>query len=134
MTWAKVQCAFIPQFSETRIEGQAIVTLQYVKQKKYEPMEDYYDKFLRLCVIILQRPNDINLRKPFQEGLRTKIKMVIINMPRKIVAKVAESAIIVEEELPMRWKNIMKYCQNVSDSDEFDDSNNLQGNNSFRQK
>ncbi len=46
VTWVKVQCAFIPWFNETRIEGQAIVTLQYVKQKKYEPMEDYYDKFL----------------------------------------------------------------------------------------
>ncbi len=60
--------------------------------------------------------------------------MVIINMPRKIVVKVVEYAIIVEEELPMRWKNMAKYCQNVSDNDESDDSNNLQGNNSLRQQ
>jgi hypothetical protein len=38
-TWAKVQCDFIIRFSEIRSEGQAIVALQYAKQKKYESME-----------------------------------------------------------------------------------------------
>jgi hypothetical protein len=42
-TWAKVQRAFIIQFSEIRSEGQAIATSQYAKQNKYESMEDYYD-------------------------------------------------------------------------------------------
>jgi hypothetical protein len=46
MTWAKVQRAFITQFSEIRSEGQAAATLRYAKQKKYESTKDYYDKFL----------------------------------------------------------------------------------------
>ncbi len=45
---------FIIRFSEIRSEGQVIVTLQYAKQKKYELMEDYYDQFMWLCVVILQ--------------------------------------------------------------------------------
>ncbi len=42
-TCAKVQRAFIIQFSEIRSEGQVIATSRYAKQKKYESMEDYYD-------------------------------------------------------------------------------------------
>jgi hypothetical protein len=30
-----------------------VAALRYVKQKKYEFVEDYYDKFLWLCVTIL---------------------------------------------------------------------------------
>ncbi len=45
MTWVKVQRAFIIRFSEIRNEGQIAATLQYVKQKKYESVEDYYDEF-----------------------------------------------------------------------------------------
>jgi Zn-finger nucleic acid-binding protein len=50
--------------------------------------------------------------------------MVIINMPRRTLAKIAEFAIIIEEKLPMKRKNMAKYHQNDSNSDEFDDSNN----------
>ncbi len=52
VAWAEVERAFITQFSEIKIEGKTSATLRYVKQKKYELMEDYYDRFLRLCVII----------------------------------------------------------------------------------
>jgi hypothetical protein len=45
-TWDEVQWAFISQFSEIRNEGQAIAALRYAKQKKYESVEHYYDKFL----------------------------------------------------------------------------------------
>ncbi len=53
-TWAKVQHAFITQFNEIRSEGQLVIALGYVKQKKYESIEDYYDRFLQLCAVILQ--------------------------------------------------------------------------------
>jgi hypothetical protein len=44
-TWAKVQHDFIAWFNDIKIERQAIVILRYMKQKKYELMEDYYNKF-----------------------------------------------------------------------------------------
>jgi predicted TIM-barrel fold metal-dependent hydrolase len=53
---------------------------RYAKQKKYEFIEDYYDRFLQLCEVIPQRPHDIYLREAFREGLRTKVKMAIISM------------------------------------------------------
>jgi hypothetical protein len=81
-----------------------------VKQKKYEPMEDYYDIFLRLCATILQQPNDIYLRQVFQGHGRS--------MCRRTLAKVIEFIIIIKEELPMRWKNMAKYRQNDFESDE----------------
>jgi hypothetical protein len=51
-TWDEVQWAFISWFSEICSEGQATTTLRYAKQKKYESVKDYHDKFLWLCVII----------------------------------------------------------------------------------
>jgi hypothetical protein len=45
-TWGEVQCAFINRFNEIRNEGQVATTLKYAKQKKYESVEDYYDRFL----------------------------------------------------------------------------------------
>ncbi len=36
-------------------------------------MEDYYDQFLWLCVVIPQQPNDIYLRKAFREGLQYQL-------------------------------------------------------------
>jgi hypothetical protein len=84
VTWGEVQCAFISRFSEMHSEGQAITTLKYTKQKKYEYVEYYYDKFLRLCIVIPQRPHDIYLRKAFREGLRAKVKMAITSMREKL--------------------------------------------------
>jgi hypothetical protein len=85
-----------------------------MKQKKYEPVEDYYNKFLRLCVTILQQPDDIYLKEAFQEGHRR-------NRHRRTLVEVVESTITVEEKLPMIRKNTVKYCQNDFDSDEYDD-------------
>jgi hypothetical protein len=48
-------------------------------------MEDYYDRFFQLCVVIPQQLNDIYLKEAFRKGLHTKVKMVIINMPRRIL-------------------------------------------------
>ncbi len=41
---------------------------------------------LQLCAVIPQRPDDIYLRKAFKEGLQNKVKMAIINMPRRTLA------------------------------------------------
>jgi hypothetical protein len=49
-TWGAVQCTFINRFNEIHNEGQAATTLKYAKQKKYEFVENYYDKkFGTLC-------------------------------------------------------------------------------------
>jgi hypothetical protein len=69
LTWAKVQRAFITRFNEIRSERQATIASWYAKQKKYESMEDYYDQFLRLCVVIPQQPNNIYLKEGFKKGL-----------------------------------------------------------------
>jgi hypothetical protein len=71
---------FCQQFSETYSEGQAVVALRYAKQKKYESIKNYYDKFLRLCAIISQPLHDIYLREAFKKGLRIKVKMAIISI------------------------------------------------------
>jgi hypothetical protein len=45
-------------------------------------------------------------------------------MPKRTLAKIVEFAIIIEEKLPMKWKNMARYHQNVFDSydsDEYDD-------------
>jgi hypothetical protein len=51
-TWNEVQWAFISRFNEIHSEGQTIILLKYTKQKKYEYVENYYDGFLQLYVII----------------------------------------------------------------------------------
>jgi len=45
-TWGEVQQDFINRFSEIRSEGQMAATLKCAKQKKYESIKDYYDRFL----------------------------------------------------------------------------------------
>jgi hypothetical protein len=59
-------------------EKQAIVALKNLKQWKHEIVEDYYDKFLQLCVIIPQQLDDVYMTKMFKEGLRKKLKLSII--------------------------------------------------------
>jgi hypothetical protein len=44
-TWHEVWQAFISQFSEIHSKGQVATTLKYAKQKNYESLEDYYDRF-----------------------------------------------------------------------------------------
>ncbi len=51
-TWGEVQRDFINWFSEIRNEGLTAATLRYAKQKKYEFIDDYYDIFLKLCMVI----------------------------------------------------------------------------------
>jgi hypothetical protein len=46
-----------------------VATLRYAKQKKYESIKDYYDRFLLLCSKIPKHPNDTYFRKTFIEGL-----------------------------------------------------------------
>ncbi len=92
--------------------------MRYAKQKKDELMEDYYNWFLWLCVVIPQQPNDIYLRETFRDGLWTRVKIVIISMPWKTLAKVTKSEIIVEEKLLVRWKNIARYHQANFDNEE----------------
>jgi predicted TIM-barrel fold metal-dependent hydrolase len=66
VTWNEVQWAFISWFNEIHSEGQTIVALKYTKQKKYEYVENYYDRFLQFCVVIPQRPHDNYLREVFK--------------------------------------------------------------------
>jgi hypothetical protein len=80
-------------------------------------MEDYYDRFLQLCTIIPQQHDDICFCEAFRKGLWTKVKMVIISMLQKTLVEVTKSTITMEEELPMKRKNITKYHQTNSDSE-----------------
>jgi hypothetical protein len=59
-------------------------------------------------VVIPQPLHDIYLREAFREGLRTKVKMAIISMSRRTLAKVA---IMIEEEMLVRRNNIARYHQ-----------------------
>jgi hypothetical protein len=46
-----------------------VATLRYAKQKKYESIKDYYDRFLLLCARISKHSNDIYFKETFIEGL-----------------------------------------------------------------
>jgi hypothetical protein len=81
-------------------ERQAIVALREMKQWKHETMEDYYDRFLQLRVIIPRQLDDVYLRETFREGLKKKLKLTNIRMPRVMIVKVANSAREIEEEMP----------------------------------
>jgi hypothetical protein len=63
-------------------------------------MEDYCNKFLQLCVVIPQQPNDIYLRETFREGLRKKLKLAIIGIPGATIVEVVNFAKEIEEEMP----------------------------------
>ncbi len=82
-----------------RSKRQAIVPLREMKQWKHETMENYYNKFLQLCVVIPQQPNDVYLRETFKERLRKKLKLAIIGMPRAMIVKVANSIRKIEEKM-----------------------------------
>ncbi len=101
-------------------EGWVVITLCYVKQKKYESMEDYYNQFLQRCVIIPQQLDDMYLHEAFREGLWTKVQMVIISMSQRKLVDIIEFVITVEGELLGRWKNIAKYHQANLDSERLD--------------
>jgi hypothetical protein len=46
---------------------QAIVALKAMKQWKHEIVEDYYNNFLQLCVVIPQQPNDVYMGESFRK-------------------------------------------------------------------
>jgi hypothetical protein len=63
-------------------------------------VEDYYDIFLQLCVIIPQQPNDVYLRETFMEGLRKNLKLAIIGMLKATIVEVTNLAREIEEKMP----------------------------------
>jgi hypothetical protein len=76
-----------------------------MKQWKHETMEDYYDKILQLCIVIPQQLDDVYLKKTFREGLRKKLKLAIIGMPRAMIIKVANSKREIKKEMFTIGKN-----------------------------
>jgi hypothetical protein len=71
-----------------------------VKQWKHETLENYYDRFLQLCVVIPQQLDAVYLKENFREGLRKKLKLAIIGMPKATIVEVANSVRKIEEEMP----------------------------------
>jgi hypothetical protein len=63
-------------------------------------VKDYYDKVLQLCGIIPQQLDDVYLKETLREGLRKKLKLAIIGMPRATIVKVADLAREIEKEMP----------------------------------
>jgi hypothetical protein len=45
------------------------------------------------------------MRETFKEGLRKKLELAIIGMPRRTIVKVANSAREIEEEMPTPCKS-----------------------------
>jgi hypothetical protein len=86
------------------IERQAIVALRAMKKWKHEIMEDYYNIFLQLCVVIPQQPNNVYIRKTLKEKLK-KLKLAIIGMFRTTIVKIANSTREIEEEMPTKCKS-----------------------------
>jgi hypothetical protein len=43
--------------------------------------------------------------------------MTIIGMPRKTLAKVVESTITIEEKMPVRRRNMARYCQDFNNDE-----------------
>jgi len=97
------------------IERQAIVALRAMKKWKHEIMEDYYNIFLQLCVVIPQQPNNVYIRKTFKEELRKKLKLAIIRMFKTTIVKIANSTREIEEEMPTKCKS--KQFQPLSGSE-----------------
>jgi hypothetical protein len=86
-----------------------------VKQWKHETLENYYDRFLQLCVVIPQQLDDVYLRETFRERLRKKLKLAIIGMPRSTIVKVANLAKEIEEKMPTPCRS--RRSQTLSDSE-----------------
>jgi hypothetical protein len=80
-------------------ERQPIVALREVKQWKHEIVEKIYDKFLQLCVVIPQQPNDVYLKETFKEGLRKKLKLAIIGLPIATIIEIVISTKEIKEKM-----------------------------------
>jgi hypothetical protein len=48
--------------------------------------------------------------------------MIIISMPKKILAEVTKSAILIEKELPVKQKSMAQYCPNNFNNDKSKDN------------
>jgi hypothetical protein len=88
-TWGEVQRAFISRYNDVHNKRQAIVALREVKQWKHEIVKDYFDNFLQLCVVIPQQLYDVYRNETFREGLKKKLKLAIIGMPKTMIVEVA---------------------------------------------
>jgi hypothetical protein len=71
-----------------------------------------------VCVIP-QQLDDVYLRKTFKEGLKKKLKLAIIGMPRATIVEIANLAKEIEVEMhaPCRSKRFQPLSDN-EDSDE----------------
>jgi hypothetical protein len=56
-------------------------------------------KNYNLCVVI-PHPNDVFLKETFRKGLKKKLKLAIVGMPRAMIVKVANSTKEIENEMP----------------------------------
>jgi hypothetical protein len=52
-----------------------------------------------------QQPYDVHSRKTFKEGLRKKLKLAIIGMPKALIIEVANSTREIEEKMPTTHRN-----------------------------
>jgi hypothetical protein len=90
-----------------------------MKQWKHETLEDNYDKFLQLCAIIPQQLDDVYLRETFKEGLRKKLKLSSIGMPRAMIVEVVNLAREIEKEMPTTRKS--RHSQPLSENENSDE-------------
>ncbi len=90
-------------------------------------MKDYYDKVLQLCGIIPQQLDDVYLKETLREGLRKKLKLAIIGMPRATIVKVANLAREIEENMPTtcrsRWSQPLSNSEDWSEESANDEQN-----------
>jgi len=49
--------------------------------------------------------NDVYLKETFKEGLKKKLKLATIGMPRATIVKVANSSKEIEKEMPTPHRN-----------------------------
>jgi hypothetical protein len=67
-----------------------------------------------LCVVIPQQLDDVYLKENFREGLRKKLKLAIIGMPKATSVEVVNSVREIEEEMPTPHRS--KQSQPLSDN------------------
>jgi hypothetical protein len=72
-----------------------------------------------LCVVIPQQPNDVYLKETSREGLRKKLKLTIIGMPKAIIVEIVNSARKIKEEMPTPCRS--RRSQPLLDSEDLDE-------------
>jgi hypothetical protein len=71
------------------------------------------------CVVIPQQPNDVYLIETFKEGLKKKLKLTIIGIPKAMIIEVANLAKGFEEEMPTPHRS--RQFQPLSDNEDSDE-------------